>query len=425
MLFVVGPSHVPRWRHVIENVGYPGPVGEIVYVGDGGYPVWNRSMLETVSRRYKPGDRVFLIVSDFRFGNARLRAGPIERTAIFADGFTHVNRTLISLTNDLRMKSLALAALSEWRRVFGDDLLIFHWTLAMQAVQNRLDGRYVDMKGNYHHPLWNVGEFSIFANDVEGIELFAEEDANRLKSLYIDRDLHPSPLGFLYMNEVLRTRNHVVSFSAAFQVYREAFGRLFEALSAGPVRRVAIFGDSCFIEVLQRIVPLEFRRKLEMFGVYILDYNRTTSLVNLFDLQLDEILFVSRIVGSHAECVEQVGLLRNKYQAVARHVSVLPWEMMFAFAVKRRGGYRSGIRTPLLADELASLQFAASLDFRWLIEEGGIDRFVDHGAGAGPTLAGVFYVLSTAAGVEPLVDAFPSRCAQDQCVAGEKRMESR
>lgn len=367
-------------------------------------------MLETVRNRYRPGDQVFLIVGDFRFGNARLRAGPIDHAHIFADGFTHVDRSLISIKNDMRMKSLTLAALAEWRRVFGENLLIFHWTLAMLAVQSRLDGRYVDEERGFHHPLWNIGEFEFFANDVQGIELFAEQDVRRLKSLFVDRDLHPSPLGFLYMNEVIKTRNHEAAFSGAFHLYREAFNAVFRALSAEPTKRVAIFGDSYFTEVLQRITPLEFMRKLESFGVHIMDYSHTASLVNLAPMNLDEVVFVSKqkLDSDFTEFVEHVRFLRKKYRAVAKKVSVLPWEAMFALANKRRGGYRSGVQLPLSVDELSTLKFAADHDFPWLIEDGGIHSFVDHGAGGAPTLAGIFYVLTTSAGVTPLCEAFSS-----------------
>ncbi len=404
MLFVVGPSHVPRWRHVIETLGYPRPAKDLTFVGDGGYPVWNLASFARVQRDFKAGDKVYLIVGDFRFGNRRLNEWPFSSERIFENGYTHVERDLIGAQNDQRMKALCLAALAKWREAFGDDLFVLHWTLAMQAVQCRIEGRYLD-RGVLVHPSWNVVEFSVFANDVEGLWRFADPDATKLKSLFVDRDLHPSALGYLYLTEVFKLRNSDKAFSSAFQAYRVAFDRIFRTLEQRERRRVLITGDSYAIEVMDRAVPYEFRARLESLGIKLaFKSSRVDNSLVASDV-FDETVFVSAFPFDDDT---QIGTpewerIRQRFQGIAKRTIVVPWEAMYRLMTTRRGRYSAREWVPLSDRELAFLSDAAELDYVDLIELGSLHRMMEHGAGGAPTLEGIFFILSLAGGARRLL----------------------
>ncbi len=402
MLFIVGPSHVPRWRHVINTLGYPKPEKDVTFVGDGGYPIWHRSSFERVKREFKDGDKIYLIVGDFRFGNRRVTEWPFSPDEVFKDGYTHVVRDFIEAQSDQRMKALCLAALAEWRKEFGQNVFIFQWTLAMQAVQCRLERRYIDQNNVLVHPSWNIVEMSIFANDVDGMSRFADPDATKMKSLFVDRDLHPSALGYLYLTEVFKTKNHEAAFSSAFRLYRVAFDRIFNALERGGPRNVIIAGDSVVMGVMDRAIPYEFRTRLEALGIR-LALSPTSAIPSMEPG--NELIFVSNALldddgGATRGKWEE---LRQKYQGVAERMVIVPWEALYHLMNPRRGRYSSGERIPLKEHELDALRDAADLDYLDLIENGSIHRLIEHGAGGAPTLEGIFFILSLAAGVRQLL----------------------
>ncbi|RDL47464.1 hypothetical protein BLJAPNOD_06304 [Ensifer sp. M14] len=303
------------------------------------------------------------------------------------------------------MKSLCLAALAEWRRVFGDNLFILQWTLAMQAIQCRMEKRYLNANGVLAHPSWNIVEMTLLANDVQGMWRFADADAVKFKSLFVDRDLHPSALGYLYLTEVYRTRNHEEAFWAAFRSYRVAFDRIFNAFGTIERRRRILTGDSFAIKVMDRMIPLEFRRRFEELGLRMV-FSPDTALDIAKDCEpFDELVYVSQAkLGSVPnDAATQWSKTREKFKDAAQKVTILPWEAIFEQLSVRRGGYASGVRVPLALDVFDTLRGAADLDYIDLLECGGANDLVEHGAGGAPTLDGVFFILSVAAGGKELL----------------------
>ncbi|WP_138465033.1 hypothetical protein [Poseidonocella sp. HB161398] len=193
---LAGPSHAARWRHLARQGAVPPPCECTHFVGGAGLPVWNHGLFAEVAQRHRPGIPVLLILPDPRFGNAILEA-PQQ---LFADGFSHIARHLISPAGDREMIRRHMAALGQWRAAFGADLRLLPWTGLMTAHVHLETGRYWQ-DGAYRYPAmerWLGGEAArLGAEDLS--PLLSRDSAAGFDGLYADRSLHPTLAGYVLL----------------------------------------------------------------------------------------------------------------------------------------------------------------------------------------------------------------------------------
>jgi hypothetical protein len=390
-LFFVGPSHIPRIRHAIENVGIPRPAKEIIYLGDGGYPVWNKSIFERCCADFQPGDTILLIVADFRFGNSVLMSqDALTAENVFLDGYTHVKRELCTLDSDLKMKQRCLDALLIWKKRFGEGLVIFHWTLAMRTAKNRLAHIHTDKEGKYTHPTWNINEDAMLGdvNYLDNIQTSSELDI--CNAMMIDNDLHPSSLGYLYINGTARYRDHNLAIASARSIYMAGLNALTSRLTKLSTKRTVICGDSSAIVKLKKAIPLGTLKALSELGVdFRLDI-QDLSLVQQV-IPFDQLIYFSnRKLDSSRD--EDFTLLRTN--SLIPKTIIFFWDAFAALIMQWRArnqrGLPTGMRERLLTQEILRFFIPNQASFEFC----EFDRIIEHGAGGAPTAWALFLLIA-------------------------------
>lgn len=225
---MTGPSHVVRWRHAHDRGILPGLFGTTHFIGEGGLPVWHRGSFNSVLQNHRTGMPIFFILPDFRFGNSVRTRQPVDCGRFYA-GHSLIRPELITPGNDALMYRHHVENLMAWRSMFGSDLRLFDWTSLMTAVVHLEEGRYIE-DGHYanpHYLQWRDVDCARTAAVPHQIpDLRAQ--LPRLRRLFIDRSLHPSPVGYLLLHHVAAGN----SFANGLKRAEEDFAAWIDALAA-------------------------------------------------------------------------------------------------------------------------------------------------------------------------------------------------
>lgn len=399
-LILVGPSHIPRIRHALEVVRLPRPADEILYLGDGGFPIWKKSVFEQCRTEYRKGDTILLIVADFRFGNSILEDESYNISdSVFFDGHTHVKRDLCTLDNDERMKTLCVNAINGWSKQFGDGLIVFHWTLAMRTVKNRLSRQHIDSQGKYHHPVWNIDD-PVFRSDVTGLSaLQTSNDLGIFNSLTIDNDLHPSTLGYLYIIAYATTEDHETALSLAKTIYMAGINTLSTKFYSVPPKRCVICGTSKVISSLLKMLPLISRNRLSAAGIDIIAPEEVLQTI-ISRNDISKILYISSDpISNQEDLTVSIAQINNKIKGSLNvKLDILFWDAIATHVMQWRARSHRNAPTGLIEKKLAANIFRTfwsepASDFEFQT----IDRLIEYGAGGAPTFWGILSILNKTA----------------------------
>ncbi|MDB6452711.1 hypothetical protein [Falsirhodobacter sp. 20TX0035] len=249
--FILGPSHAARWRHVLDLDLLPAPFATTLALGEGGFPVWNRTIFAQLLRQHEVGQPIFLIVPDFRFGNS-IAAGPFVSGQFYND-HTHIRKEAITPRIDAMMYRHQVDSLAIWRTVFGRDLMIFDWTMLMNASGHHAEGRYME-DGEYQNPAyasWVQSDRPRLAA-LSWPPTVLEKQNDRLQRLVVDRSQHPSALGFLTQHGMMRGEAFPEALARAERVWGQWCDALAEAVRARATRPVVLHGSSVWLDMAQR-----------------------------------------------------------------------------------------------------------------------------------------------------------------------------
>lgn len=269
---IVGPSHAVRWRHAITNGALPKPYDDPRIIGEGGFPVWNRSIFGQVFQRHETGMPIFLILPDFRFGNS------IYENRSFALGqfynhHSHVKKHLIRPEVDAVLYRQHVENLMTWRVVFGRDLSIFDWTQMMTASEHRWTGRYVDTDGHYANPLyaeWTAWDRLRLGAKTWPETLLIKENA-RMRRLIVDRALHPSAIGFFLLHHMVHGDPFVAALEKAEGLWKRWLRTLVVQLTPAfeTLGTVAVSGESVWFNTALRLLGDEGVALLRNAGLFL------------------------------------------------------------------------------------------------------------------------------------------------------------
>lgn len=393
-LIFVGPSHIPRIKHAFEVVKLPCKSSGNLYIGDGGFPIWKKSLMDECLKSYRPGDRVIIIFPDFRFGNKILKSNFSFERNVFYDGFTHVDRELCSIEHDKKMRELCVKALIEWRKLLGGDLVILHWTLAMRTIKNRINKRYTNSDGVYLHPTWNLTDNDL-QGDVYGLsELQTSNNIQLCNMLTLDNDLHPSTLGFLYIANIAVRPDHNIALLRAQKNYMSGMNFLVDKLKKSSTCKAVICGDSILIKFLEKFIPLSIRESLIKIGINIV--SSMPSSLNLKESSVNIILVSKSVINTMDDFEKERRSLLTSIANV-KPVSIIFWESI----TKQVMGWRAR-KSRKIPSQVNDLKISKELfNSVWTSNGGGfsfaeLDRFVEYGAGGVPTIWAVMKIIALA-----------------------------
>lgn len=269
---IVGPSHAVRWRHAITNGALPKPYEDPRIIGEGGFPVWNRSIFGQIFYKHEAGLPIFLISPDFRFGNSLYEQRGLA-IGQFYNHHTHVKKELIRPEVDAVLYRQHVENLMIWRAVFGKDLSIFDWTQMMTASEHRWTKRYVDENGNYDnrsYAEWIACDRQRLGGRSWPEAMLTQENA-RMRRLIVDRSLHPSAIGFFMLHHMV----HGDPFVPALEKAEALWARWLEMLAGQLASRLqgigalAVSGNSVWFNTALRLLGHEGCAILRDAGLFL------------------------------------------------------------------------------------------------------------------------------------------------------------
>lgn len=387
-VIIVGPSHTVRWEHAVKSGGMPPPFPSTLFVGGGGLPVWNGETYRTVKRLAGNDVKILLIVGDFRFGNSIFDNENIDRLGYpFADGFRNIDKRFIGTEFDKALFQRSLSALDIWRSTFGTSLGVVHWTLLNRRTEDVFNNRHL-ASGQYKHPIW---DYNVVAS--EDLRALAPAPMPILRSLYIDDNLHPSPVGYFYLENRLKGLPPADALRAAIKRLSDVVvGAVGSSKSP-----TLICGDSIWIESACRILFGEPLKALDKMNVYIRYLRLEQALETSATLGASRVVFIPDLGRgaenfSHRKVVE----IEKRYGAgnAGREFRCYPWEAIARQFVSRRHVDLEYLR--IMSDE--DLQsWVGQFD---ILETEPVraefDGFVDLGVELIPTLTGLEHVIRVA-----------------------------
>ncbi|OWU82263.1 hypothetical protein ATO6_22750 [Oceanicola sp. 22II-s10i] len=266
---VIGPSHVVRWRHAHRHGILPGLFTTTHFVGEGGLPVWHRGSLDAVLQRHRPGLPIFFILPDFRFGNS-IRAQAAVSCGRFYAGHSLIRHELITPGNDALMYRHHVENLMTWRAMFGTDLRLFDWTSLATAVVHLEEQRYLE-QGQYanpHYLQWrdvDCARTGAVPHQMQNLQ----PQLPRLRRLFTDRSLHPSPLGFLLLHHIAAGNSFANGLKRAEDDVSDWIATLADLVEGaiGKAAPVRVTGTSVWMDWVGRVLSQDHLDRLAAAGL--------------------------------------------------------------------------------------------------------------------------------------------------------------
>lgn len=268
--WIVGSSHILRWRVHVATSGLPHPLPADRLIGIAGAPIWSKQNFDTVAKLASPSDHIGVLVPDFRFGNGICLSGnPSE--PVMRDGFVAIEPKALDATHDRTMLARSIEALHHWHDRFGPRARYLFWCLFGRQVQDRLAGRHLG-DGGYRHPVFDWSGIAAALPELDIVDLgpLLRMPMHEVSRLFIDSSSHPSAIGYRFLEGVL------CEGLGTAQAYRKAVDEIEHALldlatriSAAHGGKVLLTGRSAWLDTLARYMGATGSRRLADAGLVI------------------------------------------------------------------------------------------------------------------------------------------------------------
>lgn len=382
---VLGPSHVVRWEHAVKCGAIPAPFPNTVFVGGGGLPVWSAQLFAKAKTLSASADKLLLIVADFRFGNSVFGVSPLP-DSLFIDGHRNVSRDYLNGSADEFLLAKCIAALDMWRKTFGEKLIVIHWTGLTRRNEDILRGKHLE-NGVYRHPTWNFDELGS-----EDISSLAKAPLDVIRALYVDDNLHPSALGFRYLQQRINLKRPVDALRDSIHWIKDEVA---SSLAVEIPEPILFTGDSTWVKSTVRLLHGKPLESLAQRGVYIKPM--TFDEISAFkrEHRIRRVVFVTDH-GEHKESgsasrlsLITKRLLENDEQTKA---CIFPWAAIAREIVSRRHPDLLHLAAPNPAELSSWLQL---MHVEQCVEKAAdFNKNVDLGEELIPTLEGIRFLLS-------------------------------
>lgn len=201
--WVVGSSHVVRWRSYAKSGDSPQNLGADHLIGYGGTPIWSKKTFEQAIALVGEKDCLGLVVPDFRLGNSisLLSEKPVS---LFLDGFSSITPNAIGEKQDEAMLERSIDALRFWNKSFGVRARFVFWSLLGNQIYDRLAGRNIT-DGRYRHPTFSLERIyeALPCLNIVDLTPLLKMPMHEVSRLFIDENSHPSKIGFLTLDGIL------------------------------------------------------------------------------------------------------------------------------------------------------------------------------------------------------------------------------
>jgi len=364
---IVGPSHVVRLEHLFKSNIINDNLQDAVFIGRGGAPTWSLQLFKWFEVSRKHDDAIHLIIGDFRFGNSIVE----DELDINESKVNHINVTgrLINEENDLLMVTHFTRGLLKWKNI-GADVNFIPWTLIMRRADNITKGSHVDEGGNYNHPQLDEVEMLNEFCDLKYIKCL-DIPVETVRQFYIDGDLHPSTLGYMFILDMIKKHDPYSSISSCIAKLSFVLNQFLKKLKI--TKTVLITGDSIAISTLSKVIPFNKHGFEKFRACSYTDF--TSSFRNLKnDVVIVDLLSLESTIKY---CVNENDGLTKKF----------PWDYLgFTTISKRHMDLHRLNPNKILLEG---------------INEASVkDSFFDIGERLTPTIKGVLFIISLASDLD-------------------------
>ncbi len=358
---IVGPSHVVRMQHAKSSNCLPADIDEPVFIGMGGAPTWSDNIFNKVSESLDSGSKIHLILGDYRFGNNILAEG---KDVLSQDKvYINIHGEFLTPENDRKMYGFYLQGLDKWRSSYPN-INIIPWTLLMRRAENISTQHHVDVNGIYTHP--TVNEEMLIGKYCEPSYLRCLEiPSSVLKNFYIDNDLHPSTLGYVFLTKCITKLDPHESVYASLKIVEFVISDFFKKLSIE--KKIYITGDSVAMATIKKVLPFEYN--LKNFLCFEKDHG-----VDYIEINIESV--TSSLSNSNFSNAKD----NNKIS--------FPWDYLGFSAISQR---HPDLKR--LQPAPHTLPLSEPLSYYELFKS---DEFFDIGEKLTPTLKGMLFILSLA-----------------------------
>lgn len=200
---IIGPSHVVRWEKLKSFFD----ISDQFY-GHGSLPIWHEKVKE-LSQAAHP----FILVGDFRFGNAYLITNNVK-------DICSIKKEFFNLDTDKRVFDKSIKSLERLNR---HDIRLVFWCLFIREYKNRNHKKYM-VNGSYSHPVWNLRALEDKFKNAIKLSVLFEQD---LDFLVIDGSNHPSTYGYYFLKMLHQGKSPMDAFHDTL-ILKKSFSRIFK-----------------------------------------------------------------------------------------------------------------------------------------------------------------------------------------------------
>lgn len=360
---IVGPSHVVRLEHLYNNNIIKNSLKNVVFICRGGAPTWSFQLFKSFEECLKHDDATHLIIGDFRFGNTIIE----DAADIYETEINHINVTgrLINDVNDLTMVGHFTDGLFKWKH-YGVNVNFIPWTLIMRRADNISKRKHVNENGSYNHPQMDEVELiREFCNP--GYVKCLDIPVEIISQFYIDGDLHPSTLGYMFILDMLKKNDPYRSLNSSIVKLSLVLDKYFKRLKLN--KKVLITGDSISLPTLSKVIPFN-KDGFENIRAYSHD----DFTCKFSDLKNE--VFIIELLSLDSTL---------KYSIYANDCTTVrfPWDYLGYSTISRRH------------IDLQRLK-PSEMSLEGISEESVKDSFFDIGERLTPTIKGVLFIISLA-----------------------------
>lgn len=267
---IFGPSHLVRWSDHVKNGVIKSNFSSHQLVGQGGLPIWSKSLFKNVSFNIRKGGNVAILVGDFRFGNVICMENGSDKNTL-RDGFLSINPLAISKEFDLLLFNRSISALKLLQRVVGNQATFIFWDLFCRQIQDRLLGNYIK-DFSYNHPIWNYQKIQELLPDLHQINLspLLTMPMHEVNRLFIDNSSHPSQISYYLLENLLgKNLSPLNAYSLAVSQFENDFLTLLSNTLLKKKKLFLLTGESIWLDTLIQTLGANGQLRLAKSGLII------------------------------------------------------------------------------------------------------------------------------------------------------------
>ena len=233
---IAGASHVNGLNQLLAVRVLP-PISSKDYIlGIPAVPLFSLEIKDYIAKNAEEVDHIFLMVSDFRYGNYYLlkhekfenifvshKDYDAKYNGVPSDGFAPMQKNLISSENDRILYENALSVLDYYQDIYKEKISFIFWDLYVRETFNINNHKYTK-EGIYQHPLWNYNDLT---NKYKSNVLDIGQFGSKINEYTYDQQGHPSFKGYYFLWHMFRLKNAKSAFQISESRFNNSWSNMF------------------------------------------------------------------------------------------------------------------------------------------------------------------------------------------------------